>query len=371
MTDLRLVPLLLFLPLTFISLACPTRTIAVDSGAGGTSGTDGGAGATGAVGATGGLGGASGHPGGAGGNSAVGGGSGAHGGVGGSSATETGGMPGTGGTSSLSGAGGIGAGGAAGSSGGSGGNKSGLGVVCSARTDCQSGFCVDGVCCDSACDGVCEQCSSAGICSMPATDSACAPVSCPQSTACKTYMSSTLSTNLCKSQGECKTQSDCPFQFTAVRTPCGGTAPDQMLCDGAGSCKQPTVLCGAVASCPTMPGSCEIVGQGGTPALPAISTSCTTSDNGCASAGAYCVNFTCDGSSDCPTGTVCCLVSGGGQSSTCMAAANCTSGTYTTASIMCEPTLGNADCPSGLTCSGDFGATAIFGGSGPNYHYCK
>ncbi len=280
-------------------------------------------------------------------------------------------VSGTGGTSSQAGAGGTGAGGAGGSSGGSGGNRSGLGVACSARTDCQSGFCVDGVCCDSACDGVCEQCSSAGVCTMPATDSACAPVSCPQSTACKTYTSSTLSTNLCKSQGECKTPSDCPSQYTAVRTPCGGTAPDQMLCDGAGSCKQPTVLCGAAASCPTMPGSCEIVGQGGTQALPAVSISCTTSDSGCGSANAYCVNITCDGSSDCPTGTVCCWVSGGGQSSTCTAATNCTSGPYTTASIMCEPTLGNADCPSGLTCSGDFGGTAIFGGSGSSYHYCR
>lgn len=206
---------------------------------------------------------------------------------------------------------------------------------------------------------------------MPATDSACAPVSCPQSTACKTYTSSTLSTNLCKSQGVCKTQSDCPAQYTAVRTPCGGTTPDQMLCDGAGSCKEPTVLCGAAASCPTMPGSCEIVGQGGTPSMAAISTSCTTSDNGCASAGAYCVNIECDGSSDCPTGNVCCWVWGGGQSSSCTTAANCVSGTYSTAFIMCEPALLNADCPSGQTCSGDFGGGAIFGSNGASYHYCK
>lgn len=378
MTKLRPIPFLLLLPLTLTSLACPTRTIATGGGDGGSLGTDGGAGTTGVAGAiggrggvAGGLGGAAGNLGGAAGHSAGSGGSGAHGGVGGFLSTGTAGTLGTGGTSSQAGAGGSGTGGAGGSSGGLGGSKAGLGVSCAARTDCLSGFCVDGVCCDSACDGVCEQCSSAGVCAMPATDSACAPVSCPQSTACKTYMSSTLSTNLCKSQGMCKTQSDCPFQYTPVRTPCGGIAPDQMLCDGAGSCKQPTVLCGAVASCPTMPGSCEIVGQGGTQSLPAVSTSCTTSDNGCEAAGAYCVNIACDGSSDCPTGTVCCWVSGGGQSSTCTAAANCTSGTYTTASVMCEPTLGNADCPSGLTCSGDFGATAIFGSSGSSYHFCK
>src|SRR5262249_34833998 len=156
------------------------------------------------------------------------------------------------------------------------------------------------------------QCGSDGLCVMPTTDTSCSPVSCPQSTACKTYPNSTISTNLCKARGACKTVSDCAVQYTAARTPCGGTAPDQMLCDGAGSCKQPTVLCGAVASCPTLPGSCEIVGQGGTQTLPAVSTSCTNRDDGCATAGAYCVNIECDDPSDCPAGTVCCWMSGGG-----------------------------------------------------------
>jgi hypothetical protein len=37
-----------------------------------------------------------------------------------------------------------------------------LGVTCSTSAGCDSGFCVDGVCCDSACDGQCEACNSAG-----------------------------------------------------------------------------------------------------------------------------------------------------------------------------------------------------------------
>ena len=39
----------------------------------------------------------------------------------------------------------------------------GNGVACMAATDCISGNCVDGVCCDTACDGVCESCNQPGL----------------------------------------------------------------------------------------------------------------------------------------------------------------------------------------------------------------
>lgn len=49
-------------------------------------------------------------------------------------------------------------------------NAFGLGDACGSPTECASGFCVDGVCCDSACDGVCSECSAAGRCDvMPET----------------------------------------------------------------------------------------------------------------------------------------------------------------------------------------------------------
>ena len=37
-----------------------------------------------------------------------------------------------------------------------------LGVDCRAAADCESGACVDGVCCDRACAGICESCATAG-----------------------------------------------------------------------------------------------------------------------------------------------------------------------------------------------------------------
>lgn len=36
------------------------------------------------------------------------------------------------------------------------------GKACSKPSECSSGFCIDGVCCDSACGGTCEACNVAG-----------------------------------------------------------------------------------------------------------------------------------------------------------------------------------------------------------------
>lgn len=42
----------------------------------------------------------------------------------------------------------------------------GLGAPCEDGRMCASGFCADGVCCESACDGGCETCSSDGSCAL-------------------------------------------------------------------------------------------------------------------------------------------------------------------------------------------------------------
>jgi hypothetical protein len=65
----------------------------------------------------------------------------------------------SGGSSGTSGSGGTTASGttSAGGSGGSGGGS--LGASCQMAGQCQTGFCVDGVCCDTACDTECESCA--------------------------------------------------------------------------------------------------------------------------------------------------------------------------------------------------------------------
>jgi hypothetical protein len=40
--------------------------------------------------------------------------------------------------------------------------KSDDGAACSSEIECASGFCVDSVCCDSACPGRCEACDAPG-----------------------------------------------------------------------------------------------------------------------------------------------------------------------------------------------------------------
>jgi hypothetical protein len=77
-------------------------------------------------------------------------------------ASEIGGSGGVGDASVNGGTGGVivadggGASGLGGGGGGGGGLK--IGESCEVRTDCESGNCVDSVCCESKCDGVCQTC---------------------------------------------------------------------------------------------------------------------------------------------------------------------------------------------------------------------
>ncbi|MEY4543914.1 MAG: hypothetical protein RL685_109 [Pseudomonadota bacterium] len=49
-----------------------------------------------------------------------------------------------------------------------------LGVTCSSASDCESNFCVDGVCCEADCSGTCQLCSPTGQCYvMPLVEETC------------------------------------------------------------------------------------------------------------------------------------------------------------------------------------------------------
>ena len=106
--------------------------------------------------------------------------------VGGSGAAATGG----GGGAALDGGGGAGGSGLAGG-GGAGGNGD-LGDSCAEGPECDSGFCVDDVCCESACEDTCSACDlvgQRGYCSPhPAgqdPESECPAGSCDGSSTCK------------------------------------------------------------------------------------------------------------------------------------------------------------------------------------------
>jgi hypothetical protein len=108
-----------------------------------------------------------------------------------------------------------------------------LGEACSADVDCGSEHCVtlaDGsaICCETACDGVCQECSVSGRCDqVPATDVDCSPVVCPSDNVCRDYPDS-LTDNLCRALGQCRTNQDCAPTALRVAANCD--------CDANGAC---------------------------------------------------------------------------------------------------------------------------------------
>ncbi len=99
------------------------------------------------------------------------------------------------------------------------------GASCTRGEECQSGFCVDGVCCDKACNGACEACGEAGkqgICSgvdgaPRAGHATCAPFSTCTKGACATS---------CAGDAQCSAGNVC------WKDRC---APEKGICDGDGT----------------------------------------------------------------------------------------------------------------------------------------
>ena len=163
---------------------------------------------------------------------------------------------------------------------------------CSSAAACSTGYCVDGVCCDTACDGQCESCKEAG------------------------------------SVGKCKAIKGSPLSPRAV---CGGTGTCKGQCDGTNgkTCTFPdsTAICTA-ATCTTgkvtTASVCNSVGACSTP------TSSTCPNSQCAA----------DGSAKCATSCT---------------ASSCGAGFYCDTTGACLPTLVNGtSCSSGATCTSGY-----------------
>jgi MYXO-CTERM domain-containing protein len=125
-----------------------------------------------------------------------------------------------------------------------------LGDDCVNGNGCASGFCVAGVCCDSACDGVCQACSVAtgapknGTCS-PLTGTTCDDGNaCTQNDACKAGTCEAGAPQVCMAMGECQEPGICDPQTGMCSTV---TSPDGTPCVN-GTCKA---------------GQCESNGSGG------------------------------------------------------------------------------------------------------------
>jgi len=127
------------------------------------------------------------------------------------------------------------------------------GDACACAGDCQSGFCVDGVCCNTACTESCKSCDvqgSPGTCSfVPAGGAPREASACPES-----------DVSTCGLDGTCDGNGGCRNQIAGTVCKAGScdvaSVVDVNVCDGRGRCKPgPATIC-APYNCDPSTGAC-------------------------------------------------------------------------------------------------------------------
>jgi len=200
------------------------------------------------------------------------------------------------------------------------------GATCTAAGDCKSTNCVDGVCCDSACNSQCQACNlptKVGTCTTVTKTNG--PTSYPAGQAVTGFGTTRT---LCSPFGE----------------PCG------YACDGtsatACSLASPRPICIA-ASCTggvqTNPSTCDSAGLCPTPSTP-------TKDCTPYACGATACRATCSDNSHCATGYKCsggACVTAGTAGAACSVTGDCGSGLTCVDSVCCS----SSTCPSGMKCN--------------------
>lgn len=121
------------------------------------------------------------------------------------------------------------------------------GETCVTQEECASRACVDGVCCATPCDGVCEACSAAKKGLGGGVDGECGPIllDTDPDAECTSEPTST-----CGNAGACDGDGACalhPTGTTCLGTVCfdESTVQSPSACDGAGTC-----TAGATQACP-------------------------------------------------------------------------------------------------------------------------
>lgn len=169
-------------------------------------------------------------------------------------------------------------------------NKLRLGQKCAAGVDvCASGFCVDGLCCDDACEGACRTCNgpTPGRC-------AAAVVGTNPRKACKVDPGAP-----CGLDGTCDGASACRIALagtTCAQPRCaGGVATLAATCDGLGACGTPATRDCAPYACTSMGSGCATICTAA--AGCAMGVSCNAGNCGKVGLGARCF-----GGGECLTG---------------------------------------------------------------------
>ncbi|MEB2311422.1 MAG: hypothetical protein OZ928_06205 [Polyangiaceae bacterium] len=201
--------------------------------------------------------------------------------------------------------------------------KRDLAGTCTSAHECKSGFCVEGVCCNTACDGICQACTQAAK-EDDSTDGTCGfakaaldPHSdCPDDRVEKGDPTSCARDGLCDGAGACRNYA----KGTACgSTSCAGNVQTGHACDGAGvcldnatqDCGEYACLAGACTTSCAKAGDCNTAAYCDTaaseckPKAP-LGEACTTADT-CQSGfcvDGFCCNKACDGQCEaCDVGT--------------------------------------------------------------------
>jgi hypothetical protein len=136
---------------------------------------------------------------------------------------------------------------------------------CGSPSDCETGYCIDGVCCASRC-GVCEACGGDGLCA-PVTGPD--PDSCPAPLTCEVH--GTVGVCAKANGATCAAGTECASGYCVDGVCCNTTCTGQCQ-----SCN----LAGALGTCSNLSISAQSSGRGG---------ACSP-------------NYVCSGGADCPVG---------------------------------------------------------------------
>ena len=209
-----------------------------------------------------------------------------------------------------------------------------LGHVCNDGDECATGICVDGVCCNVGCNGLCETCSS-GTCS-PVSAYADPDAEC---------VGTALGCDGARACAGCGFALDPPGgTCPAACTSCTGNDTCVIGCQGADSCRA------AIISCP-VGWRCEVQCNGanscrdsmiGCPPNHDCVVTCDAYASSCDSLQLYCpekgrCGIACFGSSDCSDSTVYC------GDNECLA--NCYFGTGSSPNLLCADSCDCQSCP--------------------------
>lgn len=224
-------------------------------------------------------------------------------------------------------------------------DKTRLGALCIQGSECESGFCVEGVCCESACDGACKSCvtsSAAGRC-VPAdvgTD--------PHNDCADTGVDGCGTDGDCDGSGACRRY---PAGAICKALACtGAMLTPASRCDGVGAC-----VAGAQQSCAPFtcaPDKCNAACAGDGDCL--APATCVAGTCGKKPPGAACANATQCVAAFCEQG-VCC-------NRTCAGACESCSLTGSAGTCTKIPVAMNALCPETCSAAMACAAPAVCGG---------